>query len=222
LHEALQVAFGWAGTHTYDFKIKDPNAEPAPELDAMAFIQRRMMENTAKINGGAVPDSGPRQNFLRIIEDEKVGGGFFGGIGIDRMHNIDRVHSQTPERKSDKIRLSKVFEDKEYKGAGIEYEYDFGDCWVHEIEIIGRADATRGFECLDGEGHGVAEDAGSVEGWLKLRDAYRAQRPTKDQKETMAWFERNASNCDMKGLGNGRDRFWDMGTINSRLYHLDC
>lgn len=31
LHSALQVAFGWSTTHTYDFKIKDPNAESMPE-----------------------------------------------------------------------------------------------------------------------------------------------------------------------------------------------
>jgi len=43
------------------------------------------------------------------------------------MHSQDQVHSQTPEVHSDKIKLSKVLENKEYTGAEIEYEYDFGD-----------------------------------------------------------------------------------------------
>ncbi|KAE8446410.1 hypothetical protein EG329_012015 [Mollisiaceae sp. DMI_Dod_QoI] len=209
LHDAIQTAFDWAGTHAYDFKIKDPNALPEPVFDIMAHIQRRQVEDNARNRGQPIPDFGPRQNLLRIIDADMY--------GVDIIHNDDRKHSQTPEVKSTNIKLSKVFDNKDYKGAGIEYEYDFGDCWTHEIEILGRAPATGNFVCTDGEGHGVAEDVGSPSGWLKLREAYKAARPTGDQKELMRWFEAQASNADSKGLKNGRDRIWDKDAINADL-----
>jgi Plasmid pRiA4b ORF-3-like protein len=204
LHSALQVAFGWAGTHTYDFKIKDPNREPEEQLDTQAFIAR-LMANPQYGHDG----SGPKQNLLRIIE--------VGTMAIDRMHNSARKHNATPEVSSAKIRLAKVFENKEYKGAEIEYEYDFGDCWEHEITLMGRAEATDKFVCTDGEGHSAAEDVGSFRGWNELLEAYRAKKRTKEQKDQMNWYETMASNRDPKGLGNGRDRVWDRELVNFLL-----
>ncbi len=142
--------------------------------------------------GPAVPD-GPRQNLLRIIDQS--------GGGIDAMHNSQRVHSQTPEIGASRIKLSKVFENKEYKHAPIEYEYDFGDCWTHSIVLIGRAPASDAFTCTEGEGHGVAEDVGAAHGWQELKKAYRTHNPNKEQKEKMHWFEKQASNNDPRGLG---------------------
>lgn len=71
--------------------------------------------------------------------------------------------------------------------------------------------------CLDGEGHAVAEDAGSVRGWLKLREAYRTNTPNTEQKKKRVWFERLASNRDPRGLGKGGDRVWDKDAINAIL-----
>lgn len=169
-------------------------------------------------NDGPVPDAGSRQNLLRIIEKDPFGpGGFASGRGIDSMHNQSRVHSQTPEVDSKKIKLGKVLQNKEYEGAGIEYEYDFGDCWQHTVEVMGRAEASKKFSCLGGEGHGVAEDVGSDSGWLKLREAYRTMNPTTEQKERRTWFESGASNSDPRGLGNGREWDWDMIDVSARL-----
>jgi len=218
LHLALQVAFGWASTHSYDFKIKDPNAKSALEFNLLSHNQRRAMQDRAAMDdvmgrnsSTKVPDSGPRQNLIRIIEKN--------AMGIDKIHETDWAHSQTPEISSKKIKLSKVFENQEYESAGIEYEYDFGDCWTHEITLIGRADATVKFRCLDGEGHGVAEDVGSTRGWWKLKEAYRAENPTQEQKDKRHWFENQATNRDRRGLGNGIERFWDKEAINANLRH---
>ena len=83
---------------------------------------------------------------------------------------------------------------------------------------MSRADtATDFFQCTDGEGHGVAEDVGSVNGWEFLKQAYRSPRPNKEQREKMKWFETFASNKDRQGLGNGRDKLWARAEINSRL-----
>jgi hypothetical protein len=134
------------------------------------------------------------------------------------MHNPSRVHPETPEVGASKVKLGKILE--QYKGAPIEYEYDFGDCWEHEITMVGRAAATEVFVCTGGEGHGVAEDVGSDRGWQNLKKAYRAQRPTKDQKDKMRWFETQASNADRQGLGNGRDRLFDREGVNFKLARM--
>ncbi len=117
-----------------------------------------------------------------------------------------------------KIKLGKTLE--QYKGVPIEYEYDFGDCWEHKISVVGRAAATEVFLCTAGEGHYVAEDVGSVMGWQNLKEAYRTQRPNKEQREQMYWFERQASNADPRGLRNGRDRLFDRDGVNFQLARM--
>ena len=59
--------------------------------------------------------------------------GFMGGKGIDMMHNGQRQHARTPEKKSSKVKLFDVLEKPAFKGKPFEYEYDFGDCWEHAI-----------------------------------------------------------------------------------------
>ena len=58
-----------------------------------------------------------------------------------------------------------VLENKAYAGAGLEYEYDYGDCWKHAITVVGRADRKARIlvrvSCVDGEGHGAAGAVGS-------------------------------------------------------------
>jgi hypothetical protein len=101
----------------------------------------------------------------------------------------------------------------------MEYEYDFGDGWCHTITIVSRVAATSIFECTDGEGHGVAEDVGSVRGWDELKRAYRAARPDKSQREKMLWFETQASNAEGGGL-HDKERVWAMEKINHLLISL--
>jgi hypothetical protein len=222
LHKALQVAFRWASTHTFDFKIKDPNARPPLEFNLMDHIAKMQAKDRADLaaasSGQALPeeDKGPRQNSLRIVQWSVPPKGLKGGI--DMMHNHSRVHPQTPEVSASKVKLGKILE--QYKGAPIEYEYDFGDSWEHSITVIGRAPATEVFVCTGGEGHGVAEDVGSDKGWKSLKEAYRAQKPSKDQKDSMRWFETQASNADPHGLGNGRDRFFDRDGVNFKLARI--
>lgn len=170
-----------------------------------------MAMSLASTKGTPVEDFGPRQNFLRITESNIT--------SVDQVHVVDRIHSQTPEVSSKKIKLSKVLENKEYEGAEIEYEYDFGDCWLHRITVIGRTAATSTFKCLDGEGRGVAEDCGSTPGWKDLKGAYRTTSPTQEQKDKRHWFENQATNRDRRGLGNGLLMVWDKDAINANLRH---
>lgn len=185
LHQALQVAFGWASTHCYDFKIQNANSSC----------------------------------LLRIVNSPDEDDPFSGG-GVDSMFSSMRTDAWTPEKMSSTIQLHHVFENAQYRGLPLEYEYDFGDCWEHAITLVGRKEATEFFMCTDGEGHGCAEDVGSSMGWEELKEAYRASHPTREQREHMTWFETMASNSDAGGLGGGRDRVWAKGKINRDLADL--
>ena len=158
-------------------------------------------------------DFGPRQNFIRFTNPVKPTANM---RMIDTMHEPDRRHSQTPEKAADKVYVGEQFRKKEWQKAEWEYVYDFGDKWGHEIEVVGRGKVDDGFQCTDGNGHGIAEDSGSMPGWENVKEAYAASNPTKDQKEKMHWFEYQASNADSRGL-KGRENFWDKDAINARL-----
>ena len=162
--------------------------------------------------------SPPTRYLLRIIEDDPHGpGGFGSGKGVDFMHNKARQHPQTPEKLASKVRLFEVLYKQRFQGKPFEYEYDFGDCWTHDIVLVRRDEATANFKCIDGAGHYVAEDVGSTRGWERLKAAYAAREPDEEQRNKMRWFEEQASNCDERGLGNGSERSWAKDEINRRL-----
>ncbi|KAI9721231.1 MAG: hypothetical protein M1812_002392 [Candelaria pacifica] len=217
LHQAIQVAFGWASTHTFDFKVKDPNAPRVEDED-----DSESMLNTIRTLESGMQTTTPRRNLLRIIEKGEGGVDTNGvaGFRVDSSFGNLRRHAQTPEKTSKELKLYEVLDDANYRDCPLEYEYDFGDAWTHEIEVIGREEPTEIFTCSAGEGHGVAEDVASTPGWKKLKEAYRATNPTKDQKENMKWFETRASNKDPKGLRNGRERIWGKDRVNRLLAQL--
>ncbi|KAL8846526.1 MAG: hypothetical protein Q9221_008402 [Calogaya cf. arnoldii] len=100
------IAFTWASTHTFDFKVRDPakiarraaeEENDSREDSILKFIQG------LKENG--MPGATGRY-LLRIIEDDPHGpGGFASGKGVDFMHNSSRKHPQTPEKKASKVKL---------------------------------------------------------------------------------------------------------------------
>lgn len=197
----IGLAFGWTDEHkSYDFKIKVLNAESVGGNE----------------HNNAVP--GTRQHILRITEPKDKRNG-----KVDMKYNKDRVHSQTPEVVSTGLKLSRVFDNKEYGGNNIqlEYMYDFGTCWTHEIRLVGRRDVGA-FEILEGVGHWVAEDVGGPQGREKLKEAYRAKHPDQTQKSKMKWFETSAIHSDPKGLHNGREYVWweEQDSLNNQLAHF--
>ncbi|KAH8589799.1 U1biquitin-specific peptidase-like protein [Bisporella sp. PMI_857] len=126
-----------------------------------------------------------------------------------------------PYRDSSKVTLFKILDDPKTKGKTIHYNYDLGDGWEHVISCTGRTDATAPFVCLEGEGHGCAEDVGGHIGWKELLEAYDSQNPTKAQKEDMTWFEQRASNKDPEGLRGELKWKWDRDRINQVLAELN-
>lgn len=53
--------------------------------------------------------------------------------------------------------------------ALIEYEYDLGDAWTHEIQVIGPGELAAGeLLCLEGANRGPVEDSGGPHGYRRL------------------------------------------------------
>ncbi|KAM3153659.1 hypothetical protein ABEW05_005901 [Botrytis cinerea] len=117
--------------------------------------------------------------------------------------------------------LNQILDGELTRGKTILYRYDFGDDWEHVMVCGGRADPTENFELLGGEGHGCAEDVGGSYGWIKLIEAYDSNNPTKDQRETMDWFEEEAHNKDSYGLRGAAKYTWDKEKLNTALKELN-
>lgn len=69
----------------------------------------------------------------------------------------------------DSIRISDIFL---RKGSRIEYEYDFGDGWIHDIVSLGKADpGTPVFRVSGGAMACPPEDCGGIWGYYELLEA---------------------------------------------------
>lgn len=111
LHMALQTAFGWGWTHSFDFAVADPAY--APPADLAAYVQQIMLRDQ---NGGqSNPASAPREYLIRIVDPvpQSV------RSGIDRMHEGGRRHPRTVEKKAEDWRLWQLLEHKDYKGEQV-------------------------------------------------------------------------------------------------------
>ena len=95
--------------------------------------------------------------------------------------------------------------------------YDFGDNWRHEIDVRAFHPPTTTFECIEGRGHGAAEDVGSVDGWNAMVKAYKAAKPSSEQREQMEWYGKKCVNGDPKGLESGGWERFDIGAVNALL-----
>lgn len=88
------------------------------------------------------------------------------------------------------------------------YEYDFGDCWKHEValeEVIRPAQALEHPVCVAGERACPPEDCGGVWGYEDLLEAV-ADPEHPDQEERIEW------------LGEGFDpEAFDRDAVNRRL-----
>lgn len=76
----------------------------------------------------------------------------------------------------------------------IEYVYDFGDDWIHEIRLEERTNALMSVtRCLDGEGMAPPEDCGGIGGYAHLKSLLAKKRKTKDDLAQIEWFLGDAS-----------------------------
>ncbi|KXS99254.1 hypothetical protein AC578_6181 [Pseudocercospora eumusae] len=214
LHRALQIAFGWKSVHSYEFGVHDPDYEPIAGGDERVLQVMKKIQTLTK----RVDDS--RKYLLRIVDDAKYGTRRVGPEPSDRARKGAWEHPKTPEKNASEIKVFQVLDRTQSKGLQMSYTYDYGNRWEHEISVVGIAPATNVIQCVEGEGHGIAEDCGGIQGWQALLDAYKTSTPTKKQWEMRKWFEKQALNADPQGLLNGGDRKWDLGEVNSRLSRM--
>ena len=92
------------------------------------------------------------------------GGRYYGDP--DDFEDLEAIDART-------IRLDQVIDGK---GSELNYEYDFGDYWQHELvlEEIVKAGPGRTYPiCLDGNGACPPEDCGGTSGYERLVEALR-------------------------------------------------
>lgn len=112
LHRALQIAFGWANTHSYDFAVRDPEYEQPPEdMDWPAFFMRIA-------NGRGKDESDAREYLLRVTE---TADGNMMNYKVDKMHEAIRDHPRTEEKKSERTKIFQVLDDPDYAGMYTHY-----------------------------------------------------------------------------------------------------
>lgn len=78
------------------------------------------------------------------------------------------------------------------KGDRIEFEYDFGDSWMHEMWVKGISDYELGekprVKLVKGQGCCPPEDCGGVWGYEDLLEIRLKKRKTADEKERLEWY----------------------------------
>lgn len=144
LHMALQTAFGWATTHSFDFAVPDP--EYKPPQDMMQHMMMLMKRHGNSSKGGMAGEDDPREYELRVVDP--VEQTMFSGI--DRMHEGQRKHPRTVEKRADKYALYQFFEDGRWKGEFVPFSSSFS--FLILVSSKGPGDIHRGFtllsECL--------------------------------------------------------------------------
>lgn len=81
-------------------------------------------------------------------------------------------------------------------GQIIQYEYDFGDGWSHEIQLEGILLKTKGVKypkCVDGERACPPEDCGGVDGYNRLIEILKDPKHS-EHGEFVEWLKGHAKN----------------------------
>lgn len=201
-HHVLQIAFGWANCHMHSFNVTllDPDAEhPYPR--PVAYLKPRM------------DDIDMDMGFIEEEESDYT------------LHDVfSRAIFSRPVFRNTEWEASKVSPKME---LGLEYEYDHGDSWTHQITLLGRADpslhrtmggpSAPSILCLGGEGHPCAEDCGSAPGWEHLKELFAKPRK-RDSDDLKDWYKNQCANGDSEGLDPWK---WDIVEVNEELGSLE-
>lgn len=82
------------------------------------------------------------------------------------------------------------------KGKSIEWEYDFGDSWLHEVKLSSIGEYKEGeplVSFVKGERECPPEDCGGIWGYLDLLKLYAKKatrkRLTEEEKERLDWYD---------------------------------
>lgn len=90
------------------------------------------------------------------------------------------------EMDATKTYLSDIFNGQKKK---INYTYDFGDDWLHEIRVLQKPkDEVLYPKCIKGENAAPIEDCGSYPGFYNMIEVSKKKRKTKEDKEILEWY----------------------------------
>lgn len=97
-----------------------------------------------------------------------------------------------------------------------EYEYDFGDSWLHTVELVGPALVPEGsIRCVDGASRGPVEDSGGAGGYRHLAEVL-ANEKHPEHHDAARWF--------YEVTGEWTSRFdveaFDLDAVNRALRRL--
>lgn len=106
LHQALQTAFGWATTHSFDFAVLDPEYKPPTSASGNELLDLIEMPRRMSMPGSGGRDSLAKREYLLRVIDTLEQTSF---SGIDKMHEGSRRHPETVEKRSMDYLLYKFF-----------------------------------------------------------------------------------------------------------------
>lgn len=114
------------------------------------------------------------------------------------------------------VELHELFDSSQPGKSSLEYDYDFGDNWTHEIEVVGRAVVQESrITCTGGAMRGPVEDSGGVYGYANVvRVVGDPKHP--EHAAAVEWLElvtqEKASKFDA--------RAFDLDSVNGQLNRL--
>jgi hypothetical protein len=146
----------------------------------------------------------------------------YGITGVDRhgtsrsIVGPDEAAEDTDAEPASGVVLFELLDARVPGPAKLEYEYDFGDAWTHEFEVLGEVSVPAAtMVCVDGANRGPVEDSGGIGGYRRLIEVLADPRGD-DHKEMAAWYK--FATGDDAGTFNPSSL--DLADINKQLQSL--
>ncbi|KAL9110973.1 MAG: hypothetical protein Q9227_004588 [Pyrenula ochraceoflavens] len=144
-------------------------------------------------------------------------------LNIEPEGNVEMMREFAESVSEDEITVGQIFgPESKYHGSAVQYEYDHGDSWEHQITCLGQAHSglrqalggiEQDFFCITGEGHPCAEDCGGPPGWDSLKELF-TKKGKKDPEGLRDWYKETCLNGNRKGLDPYK---WDILDVNDAL-----
>ncbi|WP_410667018.1 plasmid pRiA4b ORF-3 family protein [Amycolatopsis sp. cmx-4-68] len=154
----------------------------------------------------AVPGDFSLADLHELIQDS---------FGWERSHlwvfnAADGAHGlPDPELGHEDARAKRVGDVLRNPGDKLNYLYDFGDDWLHEVTLEAIEPGTGPPRCLDGRRAGPPEDCGGVGGYEELLDTL-ADPSHEDHEETLDWL-------GLETAGEFDPAAFDLAAVNRTL-----
>ncbi|OEH59738.1 plasmid pRiA4b ORF-3 family protein [Paenarthrobacter sp. R1] len=142
---------------------------------------------------------------------------FYGTEPSGRRRAIGVLDDDSPEgaESAGEVGLIELFNPASPGESAFEYEYDFGDSWTHQIDVIGTVELTAvTILCTGGSMRGPVEDSGGVHGYANVaRVIGEPNHP--EHRDAVFWFETvtgekatgfDPSAFDLEGVNTALDR----------------